>query len=298
MPEPVGIRLSPFAGALRRAIRERGATLERLAEHLRDQGTPVSAATLSYWQSGRSRPERALSLAALRHVERFLGLRGGELAGLLDAPRPRGRPAHRPPSPAPMSRVWPDARSRRRALHGLRPRDEARLTRLSIVSRLEIGPDRTERRQWNRNILRAEQDGVTSMVLLFWPDAHQPPPTLVPTRNCTIAASNRDEDSGLTAAELRFPRPLARHETIIVEYEIEQGGAVPATNHEQRGRMPTRELLIEVRFDPAALPRRCEQFSDIGGRPLVRPLTWDDSYTVHALGLDVRPGAFGIRWSW
>ncbi|CCH29674.1 helix-turn-helix transcriptional regulator [Actinosynnema sp. NPDC047251] len=297
MPESAGTRLSPFAELLRRAIRQRGATLERLADHLRGQGTPVSLATLSYWQSGRSQPERAVSLAALRNVERYLGLRGGELAGLLDAPRPRGRLAHRTPTAEPMSKMWPDARSRHRALDGLGPRDETRLTRLSIVSRVEIGPDRAERRQWTRHILRAEEDGVSSIVLLFWADA-QPPPILVPTRNLSVVALNRDEDSGLAAAELQFPRPLARHETIIVEYEIEQVGTVPATNHERRTRMPTRELLIEVRFDPAALPARCEQFSEIGDRHLVRPLTWDDSYTVHALGLDLGAGAFGIRWEW
>ncbi|MBB5955897.1 transcriptional regulator with XRE-family HTH domain [Saccharothrix tamanrassetensis] len=298
MPESAEVRLSPFAEALRGAIRQRGATLERLAEHLRDKGTPVSLATLSYWQSGRSQPERAVSLAALRNVERFLGMRSGELAGLLDAPRPRGRLAHRVPTPVPMSKVWPDARSRHRALDGLSPRDETRLTRLSIVSRLEIGPDRTERHQWNRNILRAEEDGVSSMVLLFWADSDQPPPVLVPTRNCSIVALNQDEEAGLAAAELQFPRPLVRHETIIVEYEIEQPGSLPATNHERRGRMPTREMLIEVKFDPRALPARCEQFSEIGDRHLVRPLTWDDTYTVHALGLDLRPGAFGIRWEW
>ncbi len=298
MPESAETRLRPFAEALRHAIQRRGATLERLADHLRDQGTPVSLATLSYWQSGRSQPERAVSLAALRNVERYLGLRSGELAGLLDAPRPRGRLAHRAPTPVPMSKLWPDARSRHKALDGLTPRDETKLTRLSIISRVEIGPDRAERHQWNRNILRAEEDGVTGLVLLFWADTHQPPPILTPTRNCSIAALNRDDGSGLAAAELQFPHPLARHETIIVEYEIEQVGAMPATNHERRGRMPTREMLIEVRFDPAALPARCEQFSEVDGRHLVRPLTWDDSYTVHALGLDLPPSVFGIRWEW
>ncbi|MEU4807341.1 XRE family transcriptional regulator [Actinosynnema sp. NPDC023587] len=298
MPEPAEVRLSPFAESLRRAIQRRGATLERLAEHLRGRGTPVSLATLSYWQSGRSQPERAVSLAALRNVERYLGLRGGELAGLLDAPRPRGRSAHRTPTAEPWSKMWPDARSRLRALDGMGPLDEARLTRLSIASRLAIGPDRTERHQWTRHILRAEEDGVSRMVLLFWADRDQPPPLLVPTRNLSVVTLNRDRDSGLAAAELRFPRPLARHETIIVEYEVEQVGRTPATVHERRARMPTRELLIEVTFDPAALPARCEQFSEIGGRHLVRPLVRDDSHTVHALGLDLGAGVFGIRWEW
>jgi hypothetical protein len=47
-----------FAEVLREAIRARGLGLERIRERLLAHGVSVSMATLSYWQSGRSRPER------------------------------------------------------------------------------------------------------------------------------------------------------------------------------------------------------------------------------------------------
>ena len=59
-----------FAGVLREAVRERGLSLERLRSELSGHGVRVSVATLSYWQTGRSRPERATSLAAIGRSSR------------------------------------------------------------------------------------------------------------------------------------------------------------------------------------------------------------------------------------
>ena len=47
-----------FADVLRAAIQARGLGLERIRERLLAHGVSVSMATLSYWQSGRSQPER------------------------------------------------------------------------------------------------------------------------------------------------------------------------------------------------------------------------------------------------
>ena len=54
-----------FATALRAAVQARGLGLERIQERLRAEGVAVSLATLSYWQSGRSRPARRESLVTL-----------------------------------------------------------------------------------------------------------------------------------------------------------------------------------------------------------------------------------------
>src|SRR5882757_3401659 len=70
---------SEFAVVLRAAIRARG------------QGISVSLATLSYWQSGRSRPERRDSLAAVELLESVLELPEGRLSASLGPPRRRGR---------------------------------------------------------------------------------------------------------------------------------------------------------------------------------------------------------------
>lgn len=72
----------PFADALRAAIRSRGLGLERIQYRLREKGVPVSLATLSHWQSGRCRPERQGSLAALRCLEEVLRVPRGSLVRL------------------------------------------------------------------------------------------------------------------------------------------------------------------------------------------------------------------------
>ncbi|MBK1785457.1 transcriptional regulator [Prauserella cavernicola] len=73
----------PFAAALRAAIRARGLGLERIQYRLRRRGVPVSLATLSHWQSGRCRPERPGSLAALKYLEEVLEVPQGSLLRLL-----------------------------------------------------------------------------------------------------------------------------------------------------------------------------------------------------------------------
>jgi len=77
------LRVGPFDAALRAAIRARGLSLDRLREHLRARGVTVTTATLSYWQSGRSRPERRDSVRPDRWVVRVTDYRPGD-TGTLD----------------------------------------------------------------------------------------------------------------------------------------------------------------------------------------------------------------------
>ena len=55
-----------FAEVLTAAIQGRGLSLERIRARLDAAGVPVSIATLSYWQSGRSLPTRSRSSSAMR----------------------------------------------------------------------------------------------------------------------------------------------------------------------------------------------------------------------------------------
>lgn len=87
----VALRTGPFDHALRLAIRSRGLTLDRLRVRLLERGVRTSLASLSNWQRGRCRPERALSLRAVRELEDILGLSGDSLVALLGPRRPRGR---------------------------------------------------------------------------------------------------------------------------------------------------------------------------------------------------------------
>ena len=63
-----------FADVFRDALRRRGLSLERVRHRLQTQGIGISLATLSYWQRGRSQPERAKSLRAVDALEEILAL--------------------------------------------------------------------------------------------------------------------------------------------------------------------------------------------------------------------------------
>ena len=124
-----------FAETLRAAIAARGLSLDRIREHLARRGVSLSLATLSYWQTGRSLPERRASLAAVRHLEDVLALEAGTLSELL-GPALRGRRRqdvrHR--------RVVADARGDRRRGRRRRHRWDSRLTRISQHDHVTVGP--------------------------------------------------------------------------------------------------------------------------------------------------------------
>ncbi|WP_018685009.1 hypothetical protein [Actinokineospora enzanensis] len=293
-PAPLG-----FADTLRTAIRDSRTTLERVAEELRSRGTPVSLATLSYWQTGRSRPERPRSLAALDQLEDLLDLDRGTLRGALDAPRPRGRAARRAPTPIAGSAPWSDLADYRRLMAELDLSHDAQLTRISAHDWIEIGPDRAKRLQRTRQLLRAERDGVDRIVVTNWPERRGGRPQVIRgIRNCTIGRVVVDR-TGQVAAELVFDHPLVRRETIVVEHEWHVPFPRPVTlGHQRLSRLPVREYLMEVRFDPRALPRYCVQYAETDGREQVRAVTLDTAHTAHTVALDLVQGRYGMRWAW
>ncbi|WP_245822453.1 helix-turn-helix domain-containing protein [Brachybacterium avium] len=75
-----------FAGELRRAIEQSGLTLTAISQRLRTRQRPVSVATLSNWQSGRSLPGGEQSLGVVAAIEELLGRPPESLAELVGAP--------------------------------------------------------------------------------------------------------------------------------------------------------------------------------------------------------------------
>src|ERR1700755_1156694 len=87
----VALRDGPFSRALELAIEVSGLSLQRLQDRLAEVGVHLSTTTLSYWRTGRSRPERPDSLRGVQVLERVLGVPPTGLTGLLGPRRPRGR---------------------------------------------------------------------------------------------------------------------------------------------------------------------------------------------------------------
>ncbi|MCK2238788.1 MULTISPECIES: hypothetical protein [unclassified Crossiella] len=182
---------------------------------------------------------------------------------------------------------------------------DAALTRISQHDVCVIGADRRKRSLRVRQILRADRQGADRWVVAYFVDTERDQlPELLPVRGCAVGKQVTDLDAGILVAELLFDVPLARGDTLIMEHEFRYHRAPALTATEDsytRGlRLPTREYVLEVHFDPAVLPADCQEHRrDADGGPAAcRKLEPDRHGRVHALALGYGPGEFGIRWSW
>lgn len=280
-----------FADVLRDAIDQRGLGLERIRDHLQQRDVSLSVATLSYWQSGRSRPERKSSLAALPHLEKVLELPPGTLHATLGVPAARRR---RSPV-VELDTLWPGSRHAR-VLSRLDPRWDTELDRISIHDRLVVGPDRRQTSLVVRQVLRARADGPDRRVVLhFHDDTAAVPPAIRALRGCTLGGTASDRERGVVGAELVFLRPLLRGETVVLEYELVSSPDGPLeTSYGRKFRTPVSDYVLEVEFHPSALPVSCSTF----GPPEEQvPLALDPAHRVHVVGTGCR-AATGIAWTW
>lgn len=284
------LREGPFDAALRAAIRARGLSLDRLREHLHARGVSVTTATLSYWQSGRSRPQRRDSVRGVRQLEAVLEVPPGSLVTLLGATRPRR------PAAAEIGRFWPDGGRIDAAVSDVDTRWDERLTRLSQHDVVTVGPDREELAFHSRQVLRAEADGPDRWVVILHLDEHDRPlPEVRSLRGCHLGRSVHQPEDGLLVVELLFGRPLVRGETVLTEHTLVNRAPYPvATNYERKFRLPVREYVLEIRFDPAAVPAVCHRFAEPGESADVVP----ESGAVHGVALNFGPGRYGFEWAW
>lgn len=288
---------TPFAAALREAIDQRGLGLGRLVARLEEAGTPVSAATLSYWQSGRSRPGRRTSLECLDTLERILGVDTGHLVGQLGRPAVRGRN----PQPPSWMELWDEVPAVVSAFEQMGGTQDDDLTRVSYHDRIRVGPDRTERTTVTRQVMRAERDGVDRFVIMNGNDDPRcPAPQVRALEHCRVGRTASEPGSGISTSELLLPGPLRRGEYISVEYEFDQEPPYPpASRYERRRRTSSRQYVLEVIFDPAALPIRCESYvRPVDGEATCEALELGPDHTLLLVELDGRPGTVGLRWHW
>lgn len=296
VPDSAG-DVSSFATTLREAIDQRGLGLGRIVARLEEAGTPVSAATLSYWQSGRSQPGRRTSLRCVSSLERILELQPGHLAGQLGPPAVRGRHSQ-PPT---WSELWSEVPSVVAALQRMAYSMNDQLVRVSFHDRVRVGPDRTERSTWTRLVMRSERDGVDRFVAMYGNDDPQsPPPRACALHHCEVARTATDPGTGVVAVEMMLPRPLRRGEFVTVDYEFVQAAPYPpAHRYERRRRAASRQYVLEVAFDPRALPSRCERYTrPVDGEESTEELHLHPDHGLLLVELDGRPGVVGARWEW
>ncbi|RJL30372.1 hypothetical protein D5H75_22610 [Bailinhaonella thermotolerans] len=237
----------------------------------------------------------------MRALEEILGLPEESLVMLLGPRRPRGRWLKRVPGALTYREVCPVHASLGDLLQKIENPVDGQLATLSHHEYYTVGPFREERGAHSRMVVRALSDGVDRFVAIH----HNPHGMLPDGWRVEYARAGRvrtDERAGLIALEVLFDRPLTSGETYVLEYSFWYERPGPAAVEYHRGfRFPAREYLLQVRFDPAAVPPRCYRTfrPDIGAAVEdVRELRPDNWHSVHLMELDARPGVHGVRWEW
>jgi transcriptional regulator with XRE-family HTH domain len=286
------LRNGPFSRALRAAIEARGQSLDKLHRKLSHRGVQISPSTLSHWQRGKSLPKHDESMAAVRLLEEVLEIPEGSLTALL---KTRGTLIDR--------QLWTYIDRLTAVLDEIDTSGADRLVRLSVHDHYEVDADRRERAGWTRSVFRASEDGVDRLVVVYSAgDGGGPVPTLTDIRFCRLGRVRQDLESGFLVAELLFDHPLETGETTVIEFRtIYEGEAPPARNFDRRFGYPVGQYVLQVSFDPAAVPARCFSYTrdavDAPDRDR-RELYVGPSASAHLFAANVTHGICGIEIEW
>ncbi|MEU6482951.1 hypothetical protein [Streptomyces sp. NPDC046887] len=288
-----------FAAALRR----RDLPLERVRDRLRAQGITVGLATLSYWRSGRSQPERPESLRAVDALEGLLDLPHGTLSSLLAPRRPRGRSARYDPEV--RRRVYADDPLLRKVLGDERfAHFNEGLQSTVIHTTVTLNRHRAVCELATTHVVKARRSGVSQLsVVVAMDDLVLPEGDVAfEVRYGESARVTCLPELGCLTADILFGRSLVRNETAVVDYTVRMAGATtPSHDYERRVPATLRAFLLHVRFDPSALPAVCRPYyREHVGAPTRhgQRLVPDASHTVHLVPDRCLPGVHGVDWEW
>ncbi|MFD1948263.1 hypothetical protein [Nocardioides aestuarii] len=288
---------SAFAEAFDSAVRARGVSLTWLHRRLTELATPVSVATLSYWRSGRSEPERKTSLAAVAVLEEVLGLDGSSLSRHL---RPVRRPG--PPGRAvPIEDLTADPDATRRALGALgfeTAHDE--LVEYAVMLTLDHDETGRATRMTVLTRYRALVEGARRLATVVTLDHRDDgPPVFEPKGGVEVGRSVVDDDQLLTVAELLLERPVERGGDAFGHYDV-----VLSPSERRDGSLayyaPRRvgQSILWARFHPDAVPRSFEAFEVVDGEELSEPVDIGGGRSLHRVASQFGPGTVGVRWTW
>lgn len=288
-----------FSEVLSRAVQARGLSLDRIRARLEAAGVPVSNATLSYWQSGRSLPTRARSLRTLVELETILQIEPGTLIELIRTAD--GRTRHQLFA---WQTVVPSGEIAEQIIAEMGMEISGRISRVTVHDTLTLDADRCETSWLSRQVLRAERSGVQSFpVVVQGEEADEPgSPEIEPVFGCTVGQVVDVPERQLSVAEMLLPRPLQRGELVLTEYLVTMKAA-PSVLMTRSCFDPVREVALAIQFHPAALPTEVFAFTQHSlndpqaPETDVRPVPVLDNQ-VQTVRLDATPGVYGLRWSW
>ncbi len=272
-------------------------SLERIRTRLDAAGVPVSIATLSYWQSGRSLPTRSRSYHTLVELERILGVEPGHLTQLTHTADGRTRREQ-----FEWQTVIPVRDLATQIIDDLGIEMQGRLTRVAMMDRVHVCADKSEAMQHSEVVWRVERQGRPRWAVVLEQDADtEAMPKIEAVFGCSVGEVVKVPARRLLVAEMVAARPMLRGEHFLAEYRISYGHTVTPSFRTQRAVADTvRTLGLSVSFDPGTVPARVSSgFQASMGQPPEHPtpIVVTGAQT-QAVWVEARPGVYSLMWEW
>ncbi len=282
-----------FAEAFREGLNRRGMSLETLRDSLAVRGTPVSLAALSYWRSGKRRPARNGSLAAVASIEDILGMFPGDLESLTTPGR------RRLPRTDPFSVYGErqDAMGRLLAMVGMRtPFDE--LIEREVTTKYDLDERGRAYRLTHLSVMEAVVNDAQRFALVT---AGENPDEGTPTHTALggyeVERVVHDPEAMVSVAEMILDAPLPAGGTTVLEQQVTIDAAEDDNELRYWAWPRLDSVALWIRFHPDKVPARCEAFTIVNGTEQSQEITSYGS-TVHRTTTNFGPGTVGIRWHW
>ena len=287
-----------FAAVLTNAIQARGLSLERIRARLEAAEVPVSIATLSYWQSGRSLPTRSRSYHTLVELEKILNLEPGHLTQHTHTADGRTRREL-----FEWQNVIPSRDLATQVIEDLGIDMQGQLSRVTMHDLLDVDERRGEASLEVRVVWRAERQGLHRWAVVNESDAESDETqSIEPIFGCVLGEVISVPERKLLVAEMLAPRPMLRGELFTSDYRLTFGsGTAPAYRLERAISDPVRALSLAVRFTPGVLPShvfasvRAAIEEEEPRETLPVELARNEAQFVWA---DAKPGVYSLSWDW
>lgn len=287
-----------FADELRSAIEHSGLSLTVISQRLRARRRPLSVATLSNWQSGRSLPGGEQSLGAVAALEELLGRPPDALADLVGAPRLRGR------SVLPTNFVG--KRSSREVFHdaleGLGFESSQQYAHERVFHQF-VTIDSSARTQSfdTRLTVKALESGVCRLpaVHVLGKDEPNIAPAYIPLEGCTVGRKVSWPERRAYGVELMVDGHLDAGQVATISYRVEMNAEFSDITAAMYS-VPRRanDVLLEVEFRGSRKPVEFERYRRTEAGEVAAPLRLDRRNRLQISESRFGPGTFGLRWDW